>query len=86
MSREIETVRAETGAAPTSEAKRVRPRQSRPTTKAEKLVCRYCGSDDLAPSFRKRRDARCRPCFKKRYGSVKREKKAARGRKSKAAK
>ena len=34
-----------------------------------KLVCRYCGSNDLAPSFRKRRDARCRACFKSRYGS-----------------
>jgi len=33
------------------------------------LICRYCGSDDLAPSFKKRRDARCRACFKKRYGS-----------------
>jgi hypothetical protein len=30
--------------------------------KAEKLVCRYCGSDDLAPSFIKRRDRRCRKC------------------------
>jgi hypothetical protein len=38
----------------------------------EKLVCRYCGSDDLAPSFIKRRDARCRACFKQRYGSAKR--------------
>ncbi len=37
--------------------------------KAEKLVCRYCGSDDLAPSFVKRRDRRCRKCFSKRYGS-----------------
>ena len=37
--------------------------------KAEKLVCRYCGSDDLAPSFIKRRDRRCRKCFSKRYGS-----------------
>src|SRR5271163_2175493 len=37
-----------------------------------KLVCRYCGSDDLAPSFIKRRDARCRACFKQRYGSAKR--------------
>jgi hypothetical protein len=37
--------------------------------KAEKLVCRYCGSDDLAPSFIKRRDRRCRKCFRKRYGS-----------------
>ena len=37
--------------------------------KAEKLVCRYCGSNDLAPSFIKRRDRRCRKCFSKRYGS-----------------
>src|ERR1700689_1540579 len=39
------------------------------TSGQEKLVCRYCGSDDLAPSFKKRRDARCRACFKKRYSS-----------------
>ena len=38
--------------------------------KAEKLVCRYCGSDDLAPSFIKRRDRRCRKRFSKRYGSA----------------
>jgi len=31
--------------------------------KAEKLVCRYCGSDDLAPSFIKRSDRRCREVF-----------------------
>ena len=36
--------------------------------KSEKLVCRYCGSDDLSPSFIKRRDRRCRKCFSKRYG------------------
>jgi hypothetical protein len=36
---------------------------------SDALVCRYCGSDDLAPSFKKRRDARCRACFKKRYAS-----------------
>ena len=39
-------------------------------SKSEKLVCRYCGSDDLAPSFIKRRDRRCRSCFSKRYGSA----------------
>ena len=39
-------------------------------SKSEKLVCRYCGSDDLAPSFIKRRDRRCRKCFSKRYGST----------------
>jgi hypothetical protein len=42
--------------------------------KAEKLICRYCGSDDLAPSFIKRRDRRCRKCFGKRYGSASRTK------------
>jgi hypothetical protein len=49
-------------------------------SKSDKLVCRYCGSDDLAPSFIKRRDRRCRKCFSKRYGS------AARARKAKAKK
>ena len=44
--------------------------------KAEKLVCRYCASDDLAPSFIKRRDRRCRKCFSKRYGSAARTRKA----------
>ena len=43
---------------------------------AEKLVCRYCGSADLAPSFIKRRDRRCRKCFSKRYSSAAQEKKA----------
>jgi hypothetical protein len=44
--------------------------------KAEKLVCRYCGSDDLAPSFIERRDRRCRKCFSRRYGSAARARKA----------
>ena len=44
--------------------------------KPGKIVCRYCGSDDLAPSFIKRRDRRCRKCFSKRYSSTAREKKA----------
>ncbi len=44
--------------------------------KGEKLVCRYCGSADLAPSFIKRRDRRCRKCFGKRYGSAARAKEA----------
>ena len=39
-------------------------------SKSSKLVCRYCGSADLAPSFIKRRDRRCRKCFGKRYGST----------------
>jgi hypothetical protein len=47
------------------------PRSVREKSLGGKLVCRYCGSDDLAPSFKKRRDARCRACFKKRYGSNK---------------
>jgi hypothetical protein len=45
-------------------------------SKSNKLVCRYCGSDDLAPSFIKRRDRRCRKCFSKRYGSAARASKA----------
>jgi hypothetical protein len=45
-------------------------------SKSEKLVCRYCGSDDLAPSVIKRRDRRCRKCFSKRYGSAARTRKA----------
>jgi hypothetical protein len=45
-------------------------------SKSEKLVCRYCGSDDLAPSFIRRRDRRCRNCFSKRYGSAATPKKA----------
>ena len=44
-------------------------------SRSEKLVCRYCGSDDLAPSFIKRRDRRCRKCFSKRYGSAARARK-----------
>jgi hypothetical protein len=44
--------------------------------KSNKLGCRYCGSDDLAPSFVKRRDRRCRKCFSKRYGSAARARKA----------
>lgn len=44
--------------------------------KEEKLVCRYCRSADLAPSFIKRRDRRCRKCFSKRYGSAARVRKA----------
>jgi hypothetical protein len=50
------------------------------------LICRYCGSDDLAPSFSKRRDARCRACFKQRYGLAARNQKAVSTRKVKAAK
>ncbi len=73
-------------AAKTTKAPQRPPRSSRAESKAEKLVCRYCGSDDLAPSFKKRRDARCRACFKKRYASSQPDKKTARTRKAKAAK
>ena len=45
------------------------------TAKPENLVCRYCRSADLSPSFIKRRDRRCRKCFSKRYGSQARTKK-----------
>jgi hypothetical protein len=45
------------------------------SSKSEKLVCRYCGSDDLAPSFIERRDRRCRQCFSRRYGSAARTRK-----------
>ena len=69
----------------TSNAPKRAPGSSRATFEAEKLVCRYCGSDDLAPSFKKRRDARCRVCFKKRYGSVTGDKKTTRTRKAKMA-
>jgi len=60
--------------------KKTEPRKAKPARplrkkmgskpKSNKLLCRYCGSDDLAPSFIKRRDRRCRKCFSKRYGSV----------------
>jgi hypothetical protein len=73
-------------AARTTKAPQRPPRSSRAESRAEKLVCRYCGSDDLAPSFKKRRDTRCRACFKKRYGSAPRDKKTARTQKTKAAK
>ena len=61
-------------------------RSLRAASNTETLACRYCGSDDLAPSFKKRRDARCRACFKKRYGSIPKDKKNARTQKTKAAK
>jgi len=60
--------------------KKTEPRKANPApplrkkmgskAKSNKLVCRYCASDDLAPSFIKRRDRRCRKCFRKRYGSA----------------
>jgi len=62
------------------------PRSSLSKSSTEKLVCRYCGSDDLAPSFVKRRDARCRACFKKRYASARQDRKTAKTGRTKAAK
>jgi hypothetical protein len=47
-----------------------RASRKRSSAGSSKLVCRYCGSAELAPSFIKRRDARCRACFKARYGSA----------------
>jgi hypothetical protein len=86
MSTEPRPVATEPQAALTSKTRKARLHASRFATKTEKLVCRYCGSDDLCPSFKKRRDARCRACFKKRYGSAARGKQAVRTRKAKAAK
>jgi len=75
-------------ARPAGEAARKKPapKKAKPTRqlgkkmgskpKSDKLVCRYCGSSDLAPSFIKRRDRRCRKCFSKRYGSASRARKA----------
>jgi hypothetical protein len=75
-------------ASPSKSSKTARrlPQSLRTGSKAEKVVCRYCGSDDLAPSFIKRRDARCRACFKQRYGSAKRSKQPARARRAKGRK
>jgi hypothetical protein len=52
------------------ESARRLPKETGSKSKSDKLVCRYCGSDDLAPSFIRRRDRRCRKCFSKRYGSA----------------
>ncbi len=80
------TAAAKPKAAPRSKTRKAARRPSTAASSSEKLVCRYCGSDDLAPSFKKRRDARCRACFKERYGSAARGKQAARSGKAKAAK
>jgi hypothetical protein len=53
----------------------LRNKESR-RSKSCRLVCRHCGSKDLAPSFIKRRDRRCRKCFSKRYGAAARARKA----------
>ena len=70
----------------TNKAPRQRSQPAPTASKSEKLVCRYCGCDDLAPSFKQRRDARCRACFKKRYGSTTRGKQATPAAKTRAAK
>jgi hypothetical protein len=83
------TAAAKPKGAPRSKIRKAVPRpvwSSEDKPSSEKLICRYCGSDDLAPSFRKRRDTRCRACFKNRYGSATRKKKVVRRRKAKAAK
>src|ERR1700730_3012606 len=46
------------------------PKKPSPRPQAERLICRYCGGDDLAPSFIQRRDRRGRKCFSGRYGSA----------------
>ena len=69
-----------------SKARKSAARPARATSKTKQLVCRYCGSDDLAPSFIKRSDTRCRACFKQRYGAVARDKKAKRASKATPAK
>ena len=81
MNTDSKPTAVEAKATPTSKARKAPARKSRSATNADKLVCRYCGSDDLAPSFRRRRDARCRACFKKRYGSATPSGKTARTRK-----
>ena len=85
MNTDSKPTEVEAKAGPTSKANKAPARKSRSATNAQKLVCRYCGSNDLAPSFRKRRDTRCRACFKKRYGSAASSGKSARTR-EKAAK
>jgi hypothetical protein len=55
---------------PTKNARATKPARATKTSKGKgewNPICRYCGSKDLAPSFIKRHDARCRACFKKRY-------------------
>jgi hypothetical protein len=73
-------------ASPSKSRKAARPASRSSNAQSGKLVCRYCGSDDLAPSFKKRRDARCRACFKSRYGSSARSNKAKKAGKAKAKK
>jgi len=45
-------------ATPVARSKKAGKLPSPAAVEGQNLRCRYCGSDDLAPSFRKRRDAR----------------------------
>lgn len=86
MNAETESAAAKSKSERSSKTRKSAARPARATSKTEKLVCRYCGSDDLAPSFKKRGDARCRACFKQRYGAAAREKQTPGTRKAKATK
>jgi len=85
MNAKTKSTVAKPKASPTSESRKAKVRPSRSAHSA-RLGCRYCGSDDLAPSFKKQRDARCRACFKQRYGSAVQGKRTARTHTPKAAK
>ena len=86
MNAETESVAAKPKLERPSKAHKPAARPARSTSKTEQLVCRYCGGDDLAPSFKKRGDARCRACFKQRYGAAARDKQAKRASKARLAK
>ena len=49
---------------------------ARKASRIKRPTGRYRGSDDLAPSFVKRRDRRRRKCFSRRYGSASRASRA----------
>jgi hypothetical protein len=72
--------RNKTTVAPKTEKSGPRAKLSASASGSEKLVWRYCCSDDLAPSFIKRRDARCGACFKQRHGAARRAKRQRRRR------
>jgi hypothetical protein len=79
------TATAKRKTAPPAKGRKASTPPSRTGVEGQKLVCRYCGSYDLAPSFKKRRDARCRACFKQRYDTASRERKGARTQKRQVA-
>jgi hypothetical protein len=86
MSANKKPVAAEPTAVRPTKPRKAARRPLRAPSNGAKLVCRYCGSDDLAASFKRRRDARCRACFMKRYGSAARKKEITRTRNAKAVK